>query len=179
VHGLRGLYFQRDGNHPAALLEFQSAAKLEPDNPARYISVGDAYANVGDLIRALEAFQYAAVLAPKDAAVWRALATFCGENTVNLKDIGIPAAQRAVVISNEPANLDLLGWMLLLDLRYEEARRILLEALEKDPQNSSVHLHLGMLYLQTGERTRAFDHLVQARDLGSAEAPALLSQYFP
>ncbi|HLA07459.1 MAG TPA: tetratricopeptide repeat protein [Anaerolineales bacterium] len=179
VRGLRGLYFQRTGNHRAALLEFQTAATLEPDNPARYVSVGDAYVHVGDLIRALEAFQYATVLSPDDATYWRALAIFCGQNTVNLKDIGIPAAQRAVVISDEAVNLDVLGWMLLLDRRYEEAGRILTAALEKDSQDASIYLHLGMLYLQTEDRTRAFDHLIRARDLGSIEAAALLSQYFP
>jgi len=179
VRGLRGLYFQRVGNYRDALIEFQFAASLEPENPARFVSLGDAYANAGDLIRALEAYQYAASLAPSDAAYWRALAIFCGQNNVNLKDVGIPAAQRAVVIADDAVNLDVLGWVLLLDARYEEAERILEGAFEKDPQNASVHLHLGMLYLQTNNRTRAFDHLVRARDLGNAEADILLKQYFP
>jgi len=179
VRGLRGLYFQRVGNYRDALIEFQFAASLEPNNPARFVSLGDAYVNAGDLIRALEAFQYATTLAPNDATTWRALAIFCGRNHVNLKDVGIPAAQRAVVIADDAVNLDVLGWLLLLDARYEEAKRILAGALEKDSQNAFVHLHLGMLYLQTNNRARAFDHLTRARDLGSAEAEGLVKLYFP
>jgi len=67
----------------------------------------------------------------------------------------------------------------LLDARYEESERMLLLGVEIDPQIDSRHWHLGILYLQTGDRARAFDHLILARDLGSAEAEALLNQYFP
>jgi hypothetical protein len=35
------------------------------------------------------------------------------------------------------------------------------------------------LYLQTGERESAYDHLSTARDLGDAQAEAWLAQYFP
>jgi Flp pilus assembly protein TadD len=54
-----------------------------------------------------------------------------------------------------------------------------MRALELDPQNASVHLHLGMLYLQKDDRASAYDHLVKARDLGDDEAGVLLNNYFP
>ena len=52
-------------------------------------------------------------------------------------------------------------------------------ALDLDSQNASAHLHIALLYLQKEDRDSAYDHLVLARDLGSVEAEALLSQYFP
>ena len=180
VHVLRGLYFQRAGNNRAALTEFQAAATLQPDDPALYVSMGESYSKLGDLIRALEAYQYAANLVPEDAGYWRLLAQFCGQNNVNIDNVGIPAAQRVVVISGETAEaLDLLGWLLILDARHPEAERSLLRALELDPQNASAHFHLAMLYLQTDQSTLARDHLTLARDLGSVEAQAVLDQYFP
>ncbi|HUG33360.1 MAG TPA: tetratricopeptide repeat protein [Anaerolineales bacterium] len=180
VRGLRGLYFQRVSNHRQALIEFQTAASLEPENPARFVTLGDAFANVGDLIRALEAFQYATTLAPEDPAYWHALAKFCGQNGVNIADVGIPAAQRALVIdTNDPASEDLLGWLWLINGSHPDAERHLLRALELDPQYAAAHLHLGMLYLQTGDRDRALNHLSAARDLGDADASVLLEQYFP
>ena len=132
------------------------------------------------MIRALQAYQTAATLAPEDPSYWRLLAIFCAQNNVNIKDVGVPAAQKAVVLSKaDVSSLDVLGWALILADRYDDARRILIRALESDSQNASVHLHLGMLYLQTNDRASAYDHLIKARDLGSSEAEILLNQYFP
>lgn len=180
IRGLRGLYFQRSGNFRQALEEFGQAARLEPDNPAWHVSMGETHSKLGDLISALETYQHATTLAPDEANYWRLLAIFCGQNGVHLKDVGIPAAQRVVILSKDnPMAEDLLGWLLLLDARYDDAERHLARALELDPQNTAAHLHLAMVYLQKDKRAAAYDHLVLARDLGDAEAEALLNQYFP
>ncbi len=180
VRTLRGLYLQRVGNNKEALTEFQAAATFQKDDPALYVSIGESYAKLGDLIRALEAYQYAANLNPDDAHYWRLLAQFCGQNNVNIDNVGIPAAQHVVVISGETADaLDLLGWLLTLDARNVEAERTLMHALEMDPNYALAHFHLGMLYLHTDQNTLARDHLNRARDLGSREAQAVLDQYFP
>ena len=180
VRGLRGLYFQRIGNHRESLIEYQAAARLDPENPVWYVSIGEEFIKVGDLIRALEAYQYTTVLEPENAEYWRLLASFCGQNSTNVRDVGVPAAREAVQLQpNDAVMLDVLGWLLVLDGRLNEAEGKLLEALAIDPQLSSVHFHLGLLYLQRDNRQLMFDHLVQARDLGSAEAEALLIQEFP
>jgi len=54
-----------------------------------------------------------------------------------------------------------------------------LRALDNDPQMASAHFHLALLYLQLGDRDAMHTHLIQARNLGSADAVALLQQYFP
>jgi tetratricopeptide (TPR) repeat protein len=180
VRGLRGLYFQRTSNFRSALTEFQAAALLDNKNPAWQVSIGETYSKLGDLIRALQAYQAAAALAPEEMMYWRLLALFCAQNNVNIKDVGIPAAQKAVVLAGSDASsLDLLGWLLLLDKRYEESERMLLRALELEPQNASVHLHLGMLYMERDQRDLAYSHFVNARDLGDNDAQMILKQYFP
>ena len=180
VRGLRGLYYERTGNYHEALKEFQTAAALEPENGMWYVSLGETQAKLGDLIRALESYQKATALAPEDPNYWRLLAIFCAQNNINIRDVGVPAAQKALVLSGEDAaSLDVLGWLLTLDARYEEASRMLTRALALDPQNSSVHLHLGMLYMDTNDRLSAYDHFIQARDLGNKEAELILKQYFP
>jgi len=180
VRGLRGLYFQRTGNFREALIEFQTAAVLDDKNPAWQVSVGETYSKLGDLIRALQAYQTATTLAPDDSNYWRLLAIFCGQNNVNVKDVGIPAAQKLVLLTKDDASaLDILGWLLLLDKRYEEAERQLVHALARDPQNASAHLHLGMLYLEREQRDLAYSQFINARDLGSGDAEAILNTYFP
>jgi len=180
VRGLRGLYFQRVGNNREALTEFQAAANLQPNDPAWFVSIGESYVKLGDLISALQAYQQATTLVPDDANYWLLLAQFCAQNNINVNDIGTPAAQRAVVITKDaPDALDMLGWLLLLDARYPEAERTLIHALELDSQNASAHFHLGLVYLQTAKRVLAQEQFVRARDLGNADAQAVLNQYFP
>jgi tetratricopeptide (TPR) repeat protein len=180
VHGLRGLYFQRVGNFRDALTEFQAASTLDKQNPAWQVSIGETYSKLGDLISALNAYKTATTLAPEDAGYWRLLGMFCAQNDINVKDVGIPAAQKAVVLTKDDApSLDVLGWLLLLDARYDESERILLHALQVDPQNALAHLHLGMLYLEKEDRSSAYAHFVNARDLGNTDAQAILDQYFP
>jgi protein O-GlcNAc transferase len=180
VRGLRGLYFQRTGNFRAALTEFQTAALLDNKNPAWQVSIGETYSKLGDLIRALQSYQAATALAPDDPSYWRLLALFCGQNNVNVNDVGVPAAQKAVVLLKENAeSLDLLGWLLLLGKRYEESEQMLLHALRLDPQNASAHLHLGLLYLERDKRDLAYSQFVNARDLGNTDAQVILNQYFP
>jgi len=180
VRGLRGLYFQRVDDNRAALIEFQSAAKLEPENPAWYISIGETYSRLGDLILALDAYKYATMLAPEDAGYYRLLAGFCAQNNINVRDVGIPAAQKAVYLApDDPLVLDTLGWLLFLDDRDFESERLLTQALDHDPQLASAHFHLALLYFKSNDLDAMHQHLIQARDLGSAEADALLKQYFP
>lgn len=180
VRGLRGLHFQRGGNFRAALTEFQAASALDNTNPAWQVSMGETYSKLGDLIRAMQSYQAATALAPQDAAYWRMLAIFSAQNNVNIRDVGVPAAQQAVVLDSEnSASVELLGWLLLLDARYEESERMLLQALELEPNNALAHLHLGMLYLEKNDRTLAQSHFVTARDLGNTDAQTILNQYFP
>jgi Flp pilus assembly protein TadD len=132
------------------------------------------------LILGLQSYQYAVSLVPDDAMYWSLLAAFCAQNSVNINDLGIPAAQKAVVLSrNDPAALDVLGWNYLRAGRYIEAESALKLALEHDPNYAPAHVHLATVYLQTNDRVAAYDHLVKAHDLGSAEADAALKQYFP
>lgn len=180
VRGLRGLYFQRGGNFREALPEFQSAANLDPKNPAWQVSIGETYSKLGDLIRALQAYQAATNLAPEEPQYWQLLALFCAQNNVNVKDVGILAAEKAVILAkNDAAALDLLGWLLMLDARYEDSERQLLRAIEADPQNASAYLHLGMLYMEKQDRVAAYNHFLKSRDFGSTDAQAILNQYFP
>ncbi|MFT3892462.1 MAG: tetratricopeptide repeat protein [Anaerolineales bacterium] len=180
VRSLRGLYFQRVGNYRDALTESQAAARLDIKNPAMFVSLGNAYAMTGDLILGLQSYQYAASLAPEDTTYWTLLAAFCAQNNVNVSDVGIPAAQKAIALSkNDPTALDVLGWNYLLMRRYIEAESALKQALENDLNYAPAHVHLATVYLQKNDRVAAYDHLIQARNLGSTEAEAALNQYFP
>lgn len=185
VRSLRGLYWMRQGKLAQALNEYKLAATYDPDNPAWQISIGEAYAQQGDLQAALGAYRQATQIAPTDAKVWLSLAAFSAHYNMQVEDVGLPAARKAVDLNAEdPQALDMLGWTLALLKRYDQARDALEHALRLDPELAQGHLHLGIVDMQTDDWESARGHLQQAHNLNpdgqvGQQAQVLLNQYFP
>ncbi len=95
VHALRGLYWKRQGQYASALAEYRQAAVVDPENPEWQVALGDAYSLNGDLVSALASYQKATTLAPNNALYWRLLAMFSADNSVEVLDVGLPAAKKA------------------------------------------------------------------------------------
>jgi tetratricopeptide (TPR) repeat protein len=185
VRGLRALHWSRQERYPQMLAEYLLAAEFDPENPAWQAGIGDAHAQLGDLVAALAAYQRAVELAPADPTYWRRLAVFCAENGVHLEEIGLPAAQQAVLLAPQDALAwDALGLVYFSTGRFANAEQALLKAIELAPRHFPAHLHLALNYLAQGNRAAAFNTLTFVRD---AEAPGeyretalkLLEQYFP
>jgi tetratricopeptide (TPR) repeat protein len=185
VRSLVGLYWMRQGQPAQALVEYKLAATYDPDNPAWRISIGDAYAKQGDLQAALAAYLRATQIAPTDAKVWRSLAAFSAQYNMQVEDVGLPAARKAVDLNEEdPQALDMLGWTLALLERYDQAQNALERALRLDSELAQGHLHLGIVDMQMDDWESARDHLQQAHNLDpdgqvGKQAQVLLNQYFP
>ena len=185
VRALSGLYWKRKGESQKALAQFQWAAAIEPQNPAFLAALGDAYAFAGDLPPALSAYLRATELAPTDANYWRMLATFCGQYSFQVVEVGIPAAQRSLALAPDEAfSYDLLGWTYMAANMFELAEAKLLAALRLDPDYAPAHLHLGQVYLQMNRMEDARDHLLQALALDpdgadGTMAAQLMGLYFP
>lgn len=185
VRSLRGLYWMRHDRGNQALAEYLLAAEYDPENPTWQVSIGDTYAFRGDLQSALAAYLRATEMDPTDADLWRALATFSTRYNMQVQDVGLPAAEKAVELSGEDAlALDALGWALALLERYDEAQETLEQALNFDPGLAQAHFHLGVIAMQLNDWQSVKNHLQQARDLDpggpvGAQAQLLLNQYFP
>jgi tetratricopeptide (TPR) repeat protein len=185
VRALRGLYWNRQQRYSQMLAEYLLAAEYEPENPAWQASIGDAYLKRGDLAAALTAYQRATELAPNEATYWRLLAIFCSENGVHVEDVGLPAAQKAVMLApDDPDALDVLGWSYLSSGRYASAEQTLLDVIDRFPEHFPAHIHLAMTYLAQGNHAAAFNELTYVRDTdpnGSTGsfAKQLLEKYFP
>jgi len=185
VRGLRGLYWKRQGNYQRALSEYLFAADVEPENSAWRVSIAETYTQMGDLVSALAAYQRATELAPNESINWRLLALFCAANNIQLEEVGLPAAQKAVQLALDDASaLDALGWNYLSSGRLTLAEQTLLKAINIAPELASAHLHLGMTYLAQANQNAARLELTRARDLDSQGnagqfAEQLLKQYFP
>lgn len=185
VQGLYGMFLQRQGKPADALAPFQKAADLEPDNPAWQMALGSASEQTGDLVTAYGYYIQAVELAPADASTWKALVTFSVTNSVDVESTGLPAARRLVgLVADDWQSFDLAGEA-EFSLGNDSAAAVYLKkAVEKGPTEAAPALHLGLVDLQTGDRTSAYTYLNLAKTFDPDgiigwQARRLLEQYFP
>ena len=149
---LLGKHWLIMGEPERAIKAYEQAAALAPDDPMLAIDLGAAYAAAGDLPSAKSAFQYATNLDPDDPALWSLFAQFSLDYEIELNEIGLPAARRAVVLQpRSAAALDRLGYTHLLLGNWTLAERFLVEATQTDRKLASAHYHLGLLRLTDGD----------------------------
>jgi Flp pilus assembly protein TadD len=185
VQGFYGLFQQRQKLPKAALIAFQNAANLEPENPGWQMALGSASEQIGDLVAAYEYYVHAVELAPADASTWRALVTFSVTNAVDVDLTGLPAARKLVgMAADDWQSFDLAGQAEFSLENYPAAIIYLKKAVQMSPTQAAPALHLALVYLQTGERDQAYSYLSLAKTFDPNgvvgwQAGRLLDQYFP
>jgi Flp pilus assembly protein TadD len=164
---------------------YRKASILQPDDPAWVIGLGSAYEQTGDLVSAYAKYSQAVNLAPKDAATWRALATFSINNIVDVDISGLPAARKLVELAPDDwISYDLEGQAAFLLDDYKAAEGYLKQSIHLDPTQAAPALHLGLVYLQSGVLPSAYSYLILAKAFdpngpNGWQADRLLEQFFP
>ncbi len=182
---LLALYWQRQGQLEEAQEVLRRLSGIYPDNPALLAELGSVLAKGGELDAALSAFQAAVELEPRQADYWRLLAGFSSGYEYLLGEIGLPAARRAAALDpDDPANLDVLGQVLLLRQDFASAERSFQRAVQIDPDYAPGHVHLGLIYILRDERSRARGKWSYVLELAPGtpaadQAQRLLENYFP
>ncbi len=180
-----GLYWQRHANNQQALQYLQTAQQLDPQNPILLVEIGQTYAQGGNLPTAQSYFERAIALNPYDPTYWRLLAGFSMQYQIQVRELGLPAARRAVTLNpSDPQSLDTLAQTLLYLGDWLNAERFLRRALAIDSDYAPAHLHMGLVFYYRGDASRAeleFD-LAESLAPGSwtaEQANRLLAYYFP
>ena len=165
---LLALYWQRQGDFDQALENAQAAANLAPRSPAVQAELGGNLAQAGHLPAALEAYQRASGLAPHDPTYLRLLAAFTLQYDHQVREVGLPAARRAVLIApDDPASLVTLGQVLFTLGDLVNAERFLQRALALDPGFAPARLHLGLVHLLQNDTDRALEQFTLVRSLAA------------
>lgn len=179
------LYWQRRAEYARALEVMQAITRIYPDNPVLQAELGRALALTGDLPGALRAYQRAATLAPRNPDYWRLLADFCVRHEYQVRQVALPAARQAAALDpNDPANLDMLGQVLLLLQDLTSAERAFQRALDVDANYSPAHVHLGLALILREEHAQAYSRWEQVvqkdpHSPAAEQARRLLQNYFP
>lgn len=185
LYGQLGVYWQQQNRWAQAQSAFESAARLEPENPVWRAALGDVLAWGGDIPAAYAHYEAATQLAPHDASAWRNLALFCARHGSYLEESGLPAALKARALDKEDwRNSEALGRVLMALGQNESARRMLLEAIQQSPAQASPFYYLGLLYLRMERRPMAEQSLrlslllAQPKGTYADLAQRVLTRYF-
>ena len=148
-----------------AVEAFGQALKLKADLAPAYSGLGQAYQQLDQNDKAVEAYQRAVAINGNDAMSLNNLAWILSE--VRKKpDEALPLATKAQQIAPESAAvLDTLGWVQYRRGAFADAEKILLKATERAPNNGAIQFHLGMTYAKLGKRNDAVSTLRRAAQL--------------
>jgi superkiller protein 3 len=178
-----GVHERQVGNVETAQATLWEALLRDPDNAALYVEMGQAFVELGDYAHAEEWYAKAVEIVPRDVEFHLALVHFYLDHLYRVEEEGLPAAQAADALApGDPRIQDLLGWAHYLTGSPADSERFLLRALDLDPDLVSAQYHLGSLYVRSGQRDLARQHLQRAADLDTqgyyrARAEALLADW--
>jgi tetratricopeptide (TPR) repeat protein len=185
VHAMRGLYFERREDFEQALIAYQSAAEIEPQNIFWQIAQARIIAAQGNLIEAQTRYDQLTKNFADDPQAWLALAQFCVEYETQVLDLGLFAALQASSLKPRDAIIiHTLGRAYFLTGQLEAAEVTFNEAIALDVDNALYHFSLALTHLQMNDLEKAYPQLIYARDLNpqgaiKAQAKQLLDIYFP
>ena len=164
-NAMLGIYYHQQGELEEAFVLLQKAADANPKAAAWRIEMGSVLADMGRLDEALTQYEAAAAINEQDPQPWVALAKFSLTRNFHVQDVGLKAVRRALLLKeDDPVTLDLAGTAYMILGDFDSAERFFNEALQKDPGEAAILIHLGQLYLQKGDQEKAFGILRQAAE---------------
>lgn len=182
---LMGIYWERQGNFTQAAKYLAYAIRISPQDPYLYFELGNIYSKAGDLPTAQAALEKSISLTPRDPLFYRQLAQFALDNQIQIRELALPAARKALLLDpHNASSLDVMAQVMLMLMDYHSAERFSMAAVKFDPTFAQAYLHLGTAYLYQGKSALAHQWLSKAESVDpnswvSAQATRVLEYYFP
>ncbi len=162
------LYSQAElalGQSDAAIAAWQGWLAAHPTDARGNTLIGTIEETKGDTNKAMDFYKKAIQLDPSQAIASNNLAYLMVQNGGNL-DVALGYAQTArSAFPHSPSTADTLAWVYYHKGTYSLARDLLQDAEKQDPQNASIHYHLGMVLSKLGDKPGATLELKKASDL--------------
>lgn len=143
------------GNTDGALAAWQGWLAAHPADARAETLIGSLYQTKGDSAQAMEAYKKALQLDPSQAVAANNLAYLMVESNDNL-DVALSYAQTArQAMPQSPSTADTLAWVYYHKGTYSLAKDLLTDAVKQDPNDASMHYHLGMTLSKLGDKAGA------------------------
>ena len=179
------LYWSRRNKPMVALTYLQKLAANHPDQGRWQVEIGSTFAQAGDLVSAMAAYQRAVEIEPINAQFWRALAVFSATYGFDFAVFSLPAIERALILASKDLQvLDAAGWVYLTHGDLEKAEQFLQLALAEDGEFEAAQFHLAQVYIAGNRFSLAFPLLKTAAAQNAdpavaSQAQRLLDKHFP
>ena len=153
------------GNSDAAIAAWQSWLGTHPNDARANTLVGSIEETKGDVNKAMDFYKKALQLDSSQAVAANNLAYLMVENGGN-SDVALSYAQTARrELPQASSTADTLAWVYYHKGTYSLAQDLLQDAVKQDPNNASVHYHLGLTLSKLGDKSGAATELKKASEL--------------
>lgn len=153
------------GNSDAALGAWQNWLSTHPNDARADTLAGSIEQTKGDINKAMEFYKKALQLDAQQPVAANNLAYLMVENGEN-SDVALGYAQTARrLLPQAPSTADTLAWVYYHKGTYSLAKDLLEDATKQDPNDASIHYHLGMTLSKLGDKAGATTELKKASDL--------------
>ena len=154
-----------NGNTPAAIARWQQWIGAHPNDAQAYTMLGSLQEAQGNRDQAMDSYKKALSIQPEQPIAANNLAYLMVETGQNL-DVALSLAQIARrALPNAPSTADTLAWIYYQKGNYASGRDLLEDAVKTDPNNASIHYHLGMIYTKLSNNSDAIIQLKKASAL--------------
>lgn len=153
------------GQLDPAIATWQKWTTDHPNDPNGLQILATLVDAKGDQTKAKQLYQKTLQLNPDDFVAANNLAYLMIETGDN-PDVALTLAQTARRLRpDNPETADTLAWAYFSKGNYSQARDLLEDALKQQPNDASMHYHLGMTYAKLSDREDAVTHLKKATSI--------------
>ncbi len=167
ANGIAAVQMRRLGKPDQALVALYKASRLEPEQGIWHLEIANTLVEMDSIAEAYPHYVIATELEPENLQFWLSLANYCASTGIHLRDSGLPAARKAILLDeNNPDSLDSMGQIMAALGDLSNSIRYLEAALYQQPDHAVSHLHLAQVYLELGDAKHAEEHLLLAQSYG-------------
>jgi tetratricopeptide (TPR) repeat protein len=171
-----GQVYEALGETDLAIQRYQKGLDLQPKLAPLATMIGNLYLNKKDLATARKYYAQALAADPNFAVANANMAWVDAQQGKNL-DVALGRAQKAKSLMPDlPSVSDTLAWVMYKRGNYAAAMPLLEECVQKSPDSSQFHYHLGLTLIATGQKAKGREQLESALRLKLNNADAQEAQ---
>lgn len=165
LYYLNGIGHVNKKEYTKGIQSISTAIDFQPEDnkgllAEMYGSLGDAYNSNKEYARADESFEAALRLAPDNATILNNYAYYLSVRKEKLDAAEKYSAKSLQIRPGEATFLDTYGWIFYQQGKYEKAKELILQAIEKNGSDAdaTLHEHLGDVYFKLNNTDKALEH---------------------